>query len=111
MRNRTRSFRKNLTDAENRMWYFLRNRRLKGYKFVRELVIDPYIADFACRAQKIIIEIDGGQHAEAIEYDEKRTAFLEKNGYSVLRFWNNDIFINIDGVLTTILAQLETVPK
>ena len=113
MKSRARNFRKNMTDAENRMWYFLRNRRLKGYKFVREYVIDPYIVDFLCREQKIIVEIDGGQHAdaEAIEYDKKRTAFLEKKGYRVLRFWNEEVFINIDDVLEAIFVLLEAVPK
>ena len=96
-----------MTDAENRLWYFLRNRRLNGYKFVRELAIDCYIADFVCREKRIIVEIDGGQHMEAMEYDQRRTAFLEKKGYRVLRFWNNEVFTNVNGVLETILDLLE----
>jgi len=90
MKDRAKSFRKQLTPAEQRMWYFLRDRRLGGHKFVREMEIGPYISDFVCRSQKIIVEIDGMQHAksDAIEYDKERTIFLEKQGYRVIRFWN-----------------------
>ena len=91
-----------MTNAENRMWYFLRNKRLNGYKFVREFVIGPYIADFVCREKKLVVEADGGQHMEAEKYDLKRTQFLEKNGYKVFRVWNTDVFKNISNVLETI---------
>ena len=111
MKDRARSFRKNMTDAENRMWHFLRNRRLKGYKFVREHIIGIYIADFVCRKKKVIIEIDGGQHVEAACYDQKRTEFLEKEGYKVLRFWNHEVFKNIEEVLEAILDLIENVPS
>ncbi len=77
------------------MWYFLRNRRLNGYKFVREYVIGHYIADFVCRDKKLIVEIDGSQHMEAAEYDQRRTNFLSANGYKVIRFWNNEILKNV----------------
>ena len=107
MKDRARSLRQDMTDAENRMWYFLRNRRLNGYKFVREYVIGCYIADFVCREKKLIIEVDGGQHMDAIEYDQRRTAHLIKLGYNVLRVWNNEVFNNIEGVLATILSSLE----
>ena len=109
MKDRARSFRKNMTDAENRMWYFLRDRRLNGYKFVREIPFDSYIADFVCRAKKVIVEIDGAQHAEeqAIKYDKKRTEFLEKNGYKIIRFWNSEVFGDINVVLEAILAFLK----
>lgn len=96
-----------MTEAENRMWYFLRNRRLNGYKFVREYVIGNYIADFVCRDKKLIIEIDGGQHMDAVEYDQQRTEYLMANGYRVLRFWNNEVFHNVHVVLETILGSLE----
>jgi very-short-patch-repair endonuclease len=99
-----------MTDAENRIWYFLRNRRLNGYKFVREFVIGPYIVDFVCREKRLIIEIDGSQHMEALEYDKRRTEFLEMNGYRVFRIWNNEVFKNIHGVLETILSLLQSVP-
>ncbi|HVT61982.1 MAG TPA: DUF559 domain-containing protein [Legionellaceae bacterium] len=107
MKERARVLRKNRTDAENRIWYFLRNRRLCGYKFVREYVIDNYIADFVCRDKKLIVEIDGSQHIEAIEYDQKRTNYLTSNGYRVVRFWNNEVFNDIQCVLETILNALE----
>src|SRR5277367_6490243 len=100
---RARALRKNSTDAENHLWYFLRSRHFQGFKFRRQYVIEHYIVDFICIKKKLIIEIDGGQHTQALEYDTKRTAFLEAKGYTVLRFWNNDIFSNIDEVLTVIL--------
>ncbi|WP_419420543.1 endonuclease domain-containing protein [Legionella sp. D16C41] len=107
MKDRARALRQEMTDAENRMWYFLRNRRLGGYKFVREYVIGCYIVDFICRNKKLIIEIDGGQHMDRAQYDQERTAYLTAKGYNVLRFWNNDIFINVQVVLETILRFLE----
>ncbi len=111
MKERARSLRQEMTDSENRMWYFLRNRRLNGYKFVREYMIDNYIADFACREMKLVIEIDGSQHIAAVEYDLKRTEHLMARGYRVLRFWNNEVFNDIEGVLTMILSSIESVPS
>jgi very-short-patch-repair endonuclease len=108
MKERARSLRQDMTLAENRMWYFLRNRRLKGYKFVREYIIGSYIADFVCREKKVVIEIDGSQHIDAAEYDQQRTEQLGSLGYSVLRFWNNDVFNNIEVVLNTIVSFIET---
>src|SRR3990167_4418030 len=110
MKERARSLRQDMTLAENRMWYFLRNRRLKGYKFVREYVIDTYIADFACREKKLVIELDGSQHIAAAEYDQQRTEHLGALGYRVLRFWNNDVFNKIEVVLNTIVSSIENVP-
>lgn len=80
MLERARSFRKNMTDAESKIWYYLRDRRLNGYKFVREHVIGVYIVDFICRAKKFIVEIDGGQHAEAIEYDQSEHNIWKMKG-------------------------------
>ena len=97
-----------MTDAENRMWYYLRNRRLAGYKFVRQYVIGHYIVDFLCREKKLIIEIDGGQHMDAVEYDELRTKYLEECGYQVFRVWNHDVFNNIQGVMDGVLNLLDT---
>src|SRR5207237_9999392 len=101
MKNRARTFRKNMTEAGNRMWYFLRDRRLNGYKFIREQPIGKYIADFVFGQKKMIIEIDGSQQANhyVIEYDLKRTIFLESQGYTVFRVWNCKVFENINGVL------------
>ena len=110
MKERAKECRRNRTDAENRMWYYLRNRRLSGYKFVRELVISNYIADFVCREKKIIIEIDGGQHMAAVQYDLMRTKYLERNGYKVIRFWNNEVFQDIEAVMDSILNIINTVP-
>jgi len=113
MKDRARSFRKSMTKAENRMWYFLQSRRLGGYKFVREHIIDGYIADFVCREKKLVIELDGGQHSEiaSIEYDRRRTLFLGRRGYRVLRVWNDEVFKNIEGVLDAVLQLLKYVPS
>ena len=110
MKERARNLRQNMSLAENRMWYYLRSRRLGGYKFMRQQVIDNYIVDFVCREKKLIIEVDGGQHMDATEYDEQRTRVLEGRGYQVLRVWNNDVFQNTSGVMEKILALLETEP-
>lgn len=107
MKTRARTLRKTMTAAENRMWYFLRNRRLNSYKFIRQFVIGNYIADFVCREKKVIIEVDGGQHMIAAEYDKRRTEFLETQGYKVLRVWNREVFRNTEGVLETVLDLLE----
>ena len=111
MQEHVRALRKNMTDAENRMWYFLRNRRLEGYKFLRQHKIDNYIVDFICRDKKLIIELDGGQHMQNADYDQKRTEFLIANGYTVLRFWNNEIFCNVSAVLERILCSLKEIPS
>jgi len=97
--------RRDATDAETKLWLALRDRRLGGFKFVRQNPIEPYIADFICRERKLIIEVDGGQHAENPR-DTRRDAFLKADGFRVLRFWNSDVLSNLDGVLTTILAAL-----
>jgi very-short-patch-repair endonuclease len=80
---------------------------LGGYKFVREYIIGPYIVDFVCREKRLVIEIDGRQHMEAVEYDQKRTEYLEAKGYKVVRFWNNDVFSSVQVVLERILYSLE----
>jgi very-short-patch-repair endonuclease len=88
-----------------RIWLAVRNRRLGGFKFVRQETIGPYVADFVCRERKLIVELDGGQHSEN-NRDRVRDAFLAAEGYLVLRFWNNDVMKNRDGVLAIILAEL-----
>ena len=92
MKNHVRELRQNSTDAERRLWHFLRAKRLKGYKFRRQHIIYPFVVDFVCLERKLIIELDGGQHAEHGHYDEKRTSYLQSKGYRVLRFWNLDVF-------------------
>jgi very-short-patch-repair endonuclease len=100
-----RRLRHQQTDAERKLWFALRDRRLDGFKFVRQEAIAGYVADFVCRERKLIIEADGGQHSES-NSDHRRDAALKAEGYHILRFWNNDILTNRDGVLETILAAL-----
>ena len=99
-----RKLRSEQTDAEERLWNCLRGRRLEGEKFVRQFKIDDYIADFACRTARLAIELDGGQHDVA--RDAARTAIIEKYGYRVLRYWNNDVLANTEGVLQAIRQEL-----
>jgi len=91
-----------MTDAEKRLWYHLRAHRLLDLKFKRQKPIGPYIVDFACPALRLVIEIDGGQHSEEVEYDRRRDIWLSKHGYTVLRFWNNEVMENVEGVLERI---------
>lgn len=104
--DRARALRQNSTEAERRIWEHLRDRRLDGFKFNRQFNVKPYIVDFVCRERMLIVELDGGQHSEQIEYDLHRTCFLEGQGYRVLRFWNNEVFTNVEGVLEVILRAL-----
>ena len=104
--DRARELRQDMTDAEQKLWHHLRNRQLSGHKFRRQHDIDHYIADFACTEALLIVELDGGQHADQADYDERRTQHLQARGYRVLRFWNNDVLTNIEGVLTVILGSL-----
>ncbi len=101
-----RKLRQNLTDAERRLWYRLRASRLEGHKFRRQIPIGKYIADFVCESTKLIVELDGGQHSDMTDQDAKRTIELEHFGYHVIRFWNNDVFENMDGVLGAILDEI-----
>ncbi len=100
-----RRLRRQPTDAETVLWLSLRDRRLGGYKFVRQEAIESFVVDFVCRDRKLVIEVDGGQHAESTE-DRMRDDRLAEAGYRVLRFWNGDALTNKDGVLQTILAAL-----
>ena len=100
-----RTLRVNQTDSETALWNRIRNRQIDGHKFVREVPILGYICDFVCRERRLIIEVDGGQHNESAA-DAIRDRRLMDEGYRVLRFWNNDVLGNIDGVLVTIQAEL-----
>jgi very-short-patch-repair endonuclease len=100
--HKARALRKNQTDVELLLWQQLRNRRLCGYKFRRQFPITPYIADFACLELKLIIELDGGQHADQTNYDSQRSMFLEQRGFKIIRFWNNEVIGNIESVLEAI---------
>jgi very-short-patch-repair endonuclease len=107
---RAQDLRNNATEAERRLWSRLRQRQLGGFKFSRQIAVGPFVCDFLCRERSLAIELDGGQHAERIAHDERRTAFLNAQGITVLRFWNNDVFENIDGVLQLTLGKLEELP-
>jgi very-short-patch-repair endonuclease len=102
-----RAQRRRSTDAERKLWFALRDRRLEGHKFCRQFPIDHYIVDFVCRYPRLVIEIDGGQHSWRQEEDAQRTAWLESKRYVVLRFWNNDVLGNLDGVLQVIVEKLQ----
>ncbi len=105
-----RYLRNNLTDAEQFIWQYLRKRQLSGYKFRRQQTIGKYIVDFVCFERKLIIEIDGGQHAEQVEYDIQRTKWLNTQGFKVLRFWNNEVFQEIDAVIERIAKNFNEPP-
>jgi len=97
--------RRNLTDAERKLWFELRDRRLCGFKFVRQEPIGPCIADFVCRERGLVIEVDGGQHAESSQ-DAVRDKFLRGEGYRILRIWNKDMLQNREGVILAIPKEL-----
>jgi BirA family biotin operon repressor/biotin-[acetyl-CoA-carboxylase] ligase len=100
-----RTLRRASTDAETRLWHHLRNRRLLGFKFRQQAPIGRHVADFACEQARLVIELDGGQHADSAT-DAERTAAIEAAGYHVLRFWNHDVLANTDGVLEEIARTL-----
>jgi len=106
IRVKARQLRRDQTDAEQVLWARLRDRHLCGAKFRREHPIGPFVADFCCPQQKLVVELDGGQHAVAIAADQKRSRFIEEQGYRVLRFWNHDVLGNTDGVLEQIAESL-----
>ena len=105
-----RTLRQPQTDAEALLWYYIRDKQLDGYKFRRQHPIGPYIVDFACLSKKVLIELDGGHHAEQREQDEARDRFLRNEGYRVLRFWNNEVFGNCGGVLEAVRAAVQDPP-
>jgi very-short-patch-repair endonuclease len=106
---RARALRRAETAAEAKLWARLRSRRLNGFKFVRQMPIGPYFADFVCREEKLIVEVDGATHSSSSEIlaDGRRSAFLIAEGYRVVRVTNAEVFEHIDSVLETILAALE----
>ena len=101
-----RHLRQSATDAERLLWRHLRLNRLSNFRFRRQRPIGPYVCDFACLKSRLIIELDGSQHAENATYDAKRDAFLRANGFRVLRFWNADVLHRTDTVLDTIFEAL-----
>ena len=109
LKDTARHLRRDQTTAEQRLWARLRDRQLAGYKFRRQVPRGPFIVDFACLDSRLVVELDGGQHADAVqsEEDRKRTAWLQVEGYCVVRFWNHDVLENMEGVLATIVEALK----
>jgi very-short-patch-repair endonuclease len=107
---RARQLRRDSTTVEKMLWDALRE-TLPQFKWRRQMPVGPYFADISCFAEKLIIELDGGQHAKAADYDRVRTSFLQRQGYRVLRFWNNDVVENIEGVVASIADALSSSPS
>ena len=103
--SRARSLRANMTDAERKLWYAFRDRRFADYKSRRQVPVGPFIADFICYDARVMIEVDGGQHADSSS-DARRDRWFAANGFLVLRFWNNDVLKNREGVLISVLETL-----
>ena len=103
---RAHTLRQNMTEAERRVWQILRSHRMTGYQFRRQVPIGRYIADFVCHEARLIVEIDGGQHDRSSPREAERTGFLQNQGYRILRFWNNEVLANLDGVHQTIAEEL-----
>ena len=108
---RSRELRQNATGTERKLWPYLSARKLNGVRFNRQFPIGQFICDFVSREMRLVIELDGGQHALATDYDARRTRFLETQGYRVLRFWNNDVLDNVEGVLGVIRDTLDNMPS
>ena len=105
-----RKLRGDPTEAEKALWTRLRTGQIDGLKFVRQFPIGTHAADFACRGARLVIELDGGQHATN-DSDAARTALIEAHGYRVIRFWNHDVLANTDGVVETIRSELRLSPN
>jgi very-short-patch-repair endonuclease len=103
LRRRARALRREMTDAERKLWYALRDRRFARFKFRRQVPLGPFIVDFVCFEQRLVIEVDGGQHAGSAR-DQRRDRWLAANEFRVMRFWNNEVLRNLEGV-KTVLAQ------
>ena len=101
--------RSRMTDAERKLWFALRDRRFQSFKFRRQVPIGPYVADFLSFGSRLVVEVDGGQHAESGR-DAERDRWLAENDFGVVRFWNNEVLSNLDGVLTILAARLEHTP-
>jgi very-short-patch-repair endonuclease len=106
LKTRARAMRREPTDAERKLWHLLRDRRFSGFKFRRQVQIGPYVVDFVCPAKRLIVEADGGQHAES-SYDEGRDTWLKAQGFRIRRFWNADILFRPDEVRDTLWHDLD----
>ena len=111
LQTRAKKLRQNMSEAETRLWHHLRAGRLNGYKFRRQQPMGDYIVDFVCVTPKLIIEADGGQHAEQAKYDQARSLYLNDLGFTVLRFWNDEILRQTDEVLAEILRVLQELER
>ena len=107
IQHRAAELRRNQTEAETKLWAYLRAHQANGVHFRRQHAIGNFVVDFCAPRKKLIIEVDGGQHLEQEEYDAERTRFRELQGYKVLRFWNDEILKDIEGVMRVILDVLE----
>jgi very-short-patch-repair endonuclease len=105
-RGRARALRARMTDAERKLWYALRDRRFAQFKFRRQVPVGPFIADFICFEARLVVEVDGGQHAESLQ-DKRRDRWFAANGFHVLRFWNNEVLSNLEGVMTLVAQELK----
>ena len=105
---RARTLRKTATDAEQCLWQKLRRSQIAGAKFRRQQPIGLFVVDFVCFEARVVVEVDGGQHAERGPYDERRTRWLEAQGYRVLRFWNNDVLVQTDVVAEAIVEVVQS---
>jgi very-short-patch-repair endonuclease len=106
---RARRLRRTMTDAEKKLWRHIRADQLDGNRFRKQVPVGVYVVDFCCLRKMLVIEVDGGQHAEN-RRDMSRTQWLERQGYQMLRFWNNEVLTNIDGVLAVIVERLKSLP-
>jgi very-short-patch-repair endonuclease len=106
MRRRARALRARITDAERKLWFALRDRRFAGFEFRRQVPIDRFVADFVYFEARLVIEVDGGQHAGSLQ-DRWRDRWFAANGFRVMRLWNNEVLSNPEGVLTVLSAELE----
>ncbi len=107
-RDRARELRKNLTDTERLLWAALRGRRFAGFKFRRQMPLGSYIVDFVCLDRRLVIELDGGQHTQQADYDQRRTDWLRSQGFRVIRFWNHEVLQDWETVAEVIWRELQT---
>ena len=111
LNNFAKTLRKNSTEAEKLLWKYLRSKQLDNFKFRRQQQIDNYIVDFICFEKRLVIELDGGQHSVETEMDLIRDNYLREQGFKVLRFWNNEILKNINGVMEVVREILISSPS
>jgi very-short-patch-repair endonuclease len=106
-RSRAKDLRNNPTEAERKLWRHLRLRQLGGYKFRRQQPLGNYVVDFVYFEKRLVVEVDGGQYSSQVTYDQKRTTWIEQQGFRVLHFWNNEVMQNIEAVKEAIWQALE----